>query len=319
MKFKDKPILIIGQSPIALRHYDILKKKYSNEVFFLDKKKNILKKNNNNNNYSIVKKLSSETFYLIVICTPSSYHLDYLKKLYKKAEYLFVEKPFAHSFELANNFFKNIKKKKKLNIFIGYNLKFLDSLNKFKDLISKNFFGEIFYVSCTVGKSLYLWRDANINFAASKKKLGGGCLLELSHEIDYLLWIFGDLKFINRYFNPKKRLGFDSDENVFVNLESLSPNYKKIPINLTMDIIRRDFKRECEVICEYGTIKIDLVKNLIYLKNDKKIKKFEFVKDDLNSSYKKQWDHYLSLKKINTYSNLSSALKVLKLIEQIKK
>jgi predicted dehydrogenase len=316
MKFKNKPILIIGKSPIALRHYDILKKKYTNEIFFLDKKKNILKKNNNN--YSIVKKLSNEFFFLVVICTPSIYHLGYVKKLCKKTDYLFVEKPFAHSFKLANNFFKNIKKEKKLNICIGYNLKFLASLIKFKELIQKKIFGEIFYVSCAVGKSLYLWRDSNINFAASKKKMGGGCLLELSHEIDYLLWIFGDLKFINRYFNPKKRLGFDSDENVFVNLETLSPNFRKIPINLAMDIIRRDFKRECEVVCEYGTIKIDLVTNLIYLKNEKKIIKLKFIKNDLNSSYKKQWHHYLSLKKFNTNNNLSSALKVLKLVDQIK-
>lgn len=317
MKLKNRLILIIGKSPIALRHYDILKKNIQIKFFFWIKK-NILKKNNNNN-YSVVKKLSNEIFYLVVICTPSSYHLSYLKKLRKKTKYLFVEKPIAHSFKLANNFFKNIKKEEKLNIFIGYNLKFLDFFNKFKELIRKKIFGEIFYVSCTVGKSLYLWRKSNINFAASKNKLGGGCLLELSHEIDYLIWIFGDLKFINRYFNPKKRLGFDTDENVFINLETLSPNFRKIPINLTMDIIRRDFKRECEVVCEHGTIIIDLVKNFIHLKNDKKIKKFKFIKNDLNSSYKKQWDYYLSSKKFNTNDNLSSALKVLKLVDQIKK
>ena len=28
--------------------------------------------------------------------------------------------------------------------------------------------------------------------SSSKKSLGGGVLQDLSHEIDYILWIFGD-------------------------------------------------------------------------------------------------------------------------------
>ena len=43
------------------------------------------------------------------------------------------------------------------------------------------------------------WRKNIVysNSNSAKKKYGGGVLLELSHELDYLQWIFSSVKKIN--------------------------------------------------------------------------------------------------------------------------
>jgi predicted dehydrogenase len=73
----------------------------------------------------------------------------------------------------------------------GYNLRFSYSLKRFNELIKKKIVGKILSVRCEVGQYLPDWRP-NKDFrktVSANKRLGGGVLLELSHEIDYLRWI----------------------------------------------------------------------------------------------------------------------------------
>ena len=186
-------------------------------------------------------------------------------------------------------------------------------LKKFKELIEKKVLGEIFFVECVVGKSLNLWRKGNLDFACTKNKTGGGVLLELSHEFDYLNWLFGNLNVINKYINPKKFFKFNIEQNVFITLKS-----SKFPISLSMDIIRCYPERICKVICKNGIILMDLVKKKIIIKNKKSIKQIKFSNNDLNLSYKKQIDNLLS-KKVDSLKNIKEAIDILKIIDDIKK
>ena len=69
-----------------------------------------------------------------------------------------------------------------------------------------------------------------------KKKFGGGVLLELSHEIDYLLWIFKKIK-INYSLNRKvSKLQINTDDILILNC--ITP--KKTIINLTINFFFKD-------------------------------------------------------------------------------
>ena len=45
-----------------------------------------------------------------------------------------------------------------------------------------------------------------------KKKLGGGILLELSHEFDYLKWIFKEIKILHSFNKRVSRLQIETDD-----------------------------------------------------------------------------------------------------------
>ena len=310
----DDSIFIVGKSDIALRHYNILRRVYKKKIYFIAQNKILMERKNRTFISTKIKFLKKFKPFMVIISSPSNSHLDYLKIYFNRVKFILVEKPLSNNFKLAQNFYKSIKLKKiKSNILVGYNMRHMQILKKFKELIDKKVLGEIFFVECIVGKSLKLWRKGNLNFACTKPDTGGGVLLELSHELDYLNWIFGNLKVINKYINPKKFFKFNIEQNVFLTLKS-----KNFPISISMDLVRTHPERICKVICKNGIIFMDLIKNRIIIKKNKKITYLNFLNNDLNISYKKQINK-LIFKKNNSLKNIQEAIEVLKIIDDIKR
>jgi CMP-N,N'-diacetyllegionaminic acid synthase len=97
---------------------------------------------------------------------------------------ILVEKPLFHKY-------KNISLKKN-KIFVNYNLRFNPVISFLRKIKNKNSF-----YSANLSCSSYLpdWRK-NRNYIqtySAKKVMGGGVLLDLSHEIDYIQSIFGKI------------------------------------------------------------------------------------------------------------------------------
>jgi predicted dehydrogenase len=313
INFNDS-IFIIGKSDIALRHYNLIKQVCKKKIYFISQNKILMEKKKRNFISTKIKFSKNFKPFMAIISSPSNSHLNYLKIFLNKAKFILIEKPLSNNLKSAQNFYKNIKLKKiKSKILVGYNMRHMQILKKFKDLIKKKVLGEIFFVECTVGKSLNLWRKGKLNFACTKVKTGGGALLELSHELDYLNWIFGNLKVINKFINPKKFFKFNVEQNVFITLKS-----NNFPISITMDLVREYPERICKVICKNGTIFMDLIKNKIIIKNKKNISHLKFSNNDLDLSYKKQINHLL-LKKNNSLKSIQEAIDVLKIIDEIKR
>ncbi len=307
-------IFIIGKSDIALRHYNLIKQVYKKKIYFISQNKILMEKKKRNFISTKIKFSKNFKPFMVIISSPSNSHLYYLKIFLNKAKFILIEKPLSNNFKSAQIFYNNVKLKTiKSKILVGYNMRHMQILKKFKELIEKKVLGEIFFVECIVGKSLKLWRKGNLNFACTKNKTGGGVLLELSHELDYLNWIFGNLKVINSFINPKKFFKFNVEQNVFITLKA-----RNFPISIGMDLIREYPERICKVICKNGTIIMDLIENKIIIRNKTKISYLKFSNNDLNLSYKKQIN-YLLLKKNDSLKNIREAIRVLKLIDEIKR
>ena len=84
---------------------------------------------------------------------------------------------------------------------VGYNLRCFPSLSRFRDLIHEDLFGKPLSVRCEIGQYLPDWRPTSDYRAgvSARSDLGGGALMELSHEIDYLSWIFGDVEWVSSW------------------------------------------------------------------------------------------------------------------------
>ena len=62
---------------------------------------------------------------------------------------------------------------------------------------------------------LPFWRKINYSKSVSaKKRLGGGIVLEMSHELDYLNWIFGDLNILSSFNKKISNLKIDTDDTL---------------------------------------------------------------------------------------------------------
>lgn len=310
-----KIILIIGKSQIALRHYSILKKKKFFSFYFQDKENRIWIYYKEK--FLIYKKkINLNNLYFVLICSPSNTHIHYLEKYINYSKFIFIEKPFSNNLISTKKFIRFLPKYKNLKkIFIGYNLRYSDSLIKFKKLIDSNTYGKLLYVTCQVGRSLDQWRNKNLKLAASDKKKGGGVILELSHEIDYLNWIFGPIKHVYSKINDLKKFNLDVEESYFAIFKS----YNKSLISLSVDMVRLDEKRFCEAIYENATIRVDLIKGTVQIIKRKILYTYRFNRD-LDNSYKNMWYNYLKNNVNNkTISTIKDSLKILGLIDTIKK
>ena len=323
-KDKINRILIIGKGEIAKRHYKILKELIPNAKikFLIRKRKNKIFSSKYLYSLDEVKKFMPE---LGVIANPSSKHIKISEKLIDlDIKYLFIEKPISNYFDNAKKFVSKCNKKN-INLFVGYNLKFTNSLIKIKKLIDNKILKNIFLVTIETGFNLKNWRKKKnyIDSVSSQKKLGGGVLLELSHEIDYLHWLFGKFEKIDAYFSKLSLLKLDVED--FVNLRvffNKKFSKKKLFATLNIDFFRNDKVRKMTIISEKETLKWDGIKGEVKIYNEE-TKKWKYLYknyNDLNESYIRQWKYFLECIKKN-FKNSSSkeSLDTIRYINSIKK
>jgi predicted dehydrogenase len=135
---------------------------------------------------------------IAVVAGPAPFHIDIAEALAFAGTHLLIEKPLSSSLDNVAKLLETCRKQRVI-LLTGYNLRFLPSLQKFRELLSEGILGELLSVRCEVGQYLPSWRpddDYRIGVSA-RRDLGGGVLLELSHELDYLRWIFGEVEWVS--------------------------------------------------------------------------------------------------------------------------
>ena len=191
-----------------------------------------------------------------VIANPATFHLKTAHSLAEAGIHLLIEKPLSDSVDGISELIKACKVGN-TTLATGYNLRFLPSLQYFRETIGSRIIGEIFSVRCEVGQYLPTWRISSDyrQGVSAKKALGGGVLLELSHEIDYLRWIFGDVEWVRATLGKQSNLEIDVEDTAFLTI-GFMPNSdgKQILSTLNLDFIRHDHTRLCTAIGEKGSL-----------------------------------------------------------------
>ena len=200
---------------------------------------------------TIAAALKSEKFQYVVIANETEKHYDTLDALKKGlfGEFVLVEKPLFFN---PKDFQRGSIKK----IFVGYNLRFHPLIQKLRRAVREE---KCLSAQVYVGKYLPKWRpqtDYRAGYSA-RKSAGGGVLRDLSHEIDYLLWIFGAWTKVSAIGGHFSHLEIDSDD-VFALLFAT----EKCPaITLQLNYVDRANRREIIVNTDKHTYGVDLVRN----------------------------------------------------------
>lgn len=302
-----KKVLLIGYGSIG--------KKHSINLMELKIKPCILTKYPDNANVIFLKdinEIKNEKFDYCIIASPTARHLDDLKKclaLPNKPKNILIEKPLE-SLYLKGNEIKNIAEEYSLNIFIAYNLRFLGAfniINKFVKEQKKN----IRIVEVVAGQDLKEWRlfkDYAQSYSAHRGQ-GGGVDLDLSHEIDYTLWLFGnDFRDKVMYRNKISDLKIDSPD-VF----KLVLDYHRFIVDITLDYIRKPKERYIKIICENEEkLYYDFVTNMLELDG-----KAMALTDNTDQSYKEMLKAFLDIDEKNKSKlcSLKEGLNILKVLE----
>ncbi|RPF75009.1 MAG: gfo/Idh/MocA family oxidoreductase [Rickettsiales bacterium TMED289] len=314
--------LVVGTGNIAKRHISNLKKLFQNAtVGNISSTEKKIKNSEADIVYESLLEAKNKVKNFVIIASPSSHHLIIALPFMKKNIPLLIEKPISNKFKVNKSIEKYLLKNESI-IDVGYNFRFNDCLNKFKEIIDKKkLIGNFYSVIAEVGQFLPDWRE-NIDYKKSvtaNRNLGGGVLLELSHELDYLSWIFG--KFDNVYCKSSNSglLEIDVEDNI----DAILSTKNNQTINLHMDFLQRAMKRKCTVHGEKGTITLDLIKNnIIFNGPNNEVKTiYEKLDYDKNEMYLNMILYFDEVRKKikKPMIGVKNAFNTVNLIEQMKK
>jgi len=265
-------ILIVGLGSIGLRHLRLARQLLPQaEIKILRHQETRVVPEFSNGCVSTIVEALEFSPQVAVIANPATFHLEVASPLAEAGVHLLIEKPLSDSLEGISELIQTCIAGK-IVLATGYNLRFLPSLQYFREILGKGIIGEILSVRCEVGQYLPTWRPSSDyrQGVSAKKTLGGGALLELSHELDYLRWIFGEVEWVRATLSKQSALEIDVEDSAFLTI-GFVPNADGIQIlsTINLDFVRHDHTRICTVIGENGSLTWDGVTGqvMIYKKD----------------------------------------------------
>lgn len=122
----------------------------------------------------------------VIICTPHSEVMNILQKVSLHKPRILLEKPMGRNISEAKEI---IKLTKDSELSVGFNYRFMDGIEKLKEILVRNDIGEVNSVRLDLGHGGSP-EDAN-SWKLDKELAGGGSLLDPGiHLIDLILYLF---------------------------------------------------------------------------------------------------------------------------------
>lgn len=291
-------ILIIGGGSIGQRHLKNLRKFGIKEIGVVDVKEKRLREIKERYGVKVYRDLKialQEKFDGILICTPPSFHTELAKKLIKYNTPLFIEKPLSHKLSGIDSLVTQAKKRN-IPVLIGYNLHFHPGIILVKKFIKENKIGRLLSIRIDAGQYLPDWhprQDYRKSYTA-RKDLGGGIILDGSHEIDYLCWFLDNMKPIEIFCLADKisDLEVETEDTAEILLKFNTGTIA----NIHLDFTQRVYSRSCKLIGAEGTIIWDYPekKVKVYTARNKKWQIFN-LKFKPNDMYVEEMKHFLKV------------------------
>jgi len=252
-----------------------------------------------------------------IVASPATSHVWFASALLALGIRVLVEKPVAENVTEAMRLSSVVDQRRDGLLYIAYCIRFLASATIVRDLIGSSKLGTLYNVFINVGQYLPLWRPgiSYKNSVSAKKELGGGVLLELSHEIDYARWLFGDLEVKHSCVRNTDELGLDVETIADIVLTAKDNLY----VHVHMDCLQKKTSRTCEIIAEFGTLKWNLIEDSVKLyRGDEQIIIYEPSQVDGNEKYMNLLKVFERDELDDRLGTFSDGVKILSIIEEVK-
>ena len=291
-------VLVVGLGSIGKRHLRILQDLMPiADIRVLRHRESSDITDITNGCFSTIEEATAFLPQIAVVANPAPFHINIAMDLVSVGCHLLIEKPISVD---TNGIIELIDAARNNNALIqlGYNLRFHTSLVHFRSLIHKGEIGRVLSVRSEIGQYLPTWRpDSDYRSGVSaRKELGGGVLLELSHELDYLRWIFGEVTKVSAILCKQSDLEIDVEDSAFITLQFASSKDEPGPVvSLCMDFVRHDTARTCVVIGSLGTLRWKALDGKVeYWKEGstewETVFHHQYQRDD---TYRSEWKHFI--------------------------
>ena len=179
----------------------------------------------------------------LIVANPTSLHLEVAIPAAKAGCNILMEKPVSHSLDRVDELETALQHEGR-QCMVGFQFRFHPGLRKVKSWMEAGLIGEPLSVRAHWGEYLpgwHPWEDYTQGYAA-RPELGGGVVLTLSHPLDYLRWLLGEVDSLWA-FTSHQGLGMPVEDTAEIGLRftagclgSLHLDYNQRPPSHTLEI-----------------------------------------------------------------------------------
>jgi len=295
-------VLVIGYGSIGARHAGILASMSQvDEVYVLSSQEYTPYKT-----IRSMKEIKEIDPDYIVVASNTSNHFEelcYLENSFRD-KIILVEKPLFrqyHDLNIQNN-----------SVWVGYNLRFHPLIQ----LIKKKTDGkDLWHIQVFCGSYLPEWRPGRDyrDTSSSKRESGGGVLLDLSHELDYVQWLAGGIT--PEFVRHEKVSDLEIETEDLMLLTGRMEN--RASIHITLNYFTRKAVRQIIIDGKGISIQADLIAKTATFHEDGEA--FDYTWPDLsgNASYEAEHEALLSGNASNACT-YEEGLETMRLIDTIR-
>ena len=248
-----------------------------------------------------------------IVANATSGHITALQELLTFGVPVFVEKPLARSPHEAGRIVE-LAKRSGQPVLVGYCLRFHPAVKRLTDLVVGGGLGSPVQCTAIVGQHIEDWRtQAPESTVSLSAQLGGGALLELSHEIDLALTLMGQVLKTEGFTSTPSRYEVDV-------AASLSMLHEQAVSSVSMNMLQRPAQRTFTVVATEGTVSADLITGEIAISGPDGQTTHESV-EPASVMYLEQMRHFIGCATGDEHpvSDLWSAIAVLECIESVRR
>jgi predicted dehydrogenase len=197
---------------------------------------------------------------VVFVCSPPVFHVAQALQAVAVGAHVFIEKPLSDRSAGVGELIQQTKSAGRV-VQVGYNLRFHPGLRKLKALLEEGAIGRVLWARLEAAQYLPDWRpwqDYTQSYTA-RRQLGGGILLDGSHEIDYALWFFGEPSEVLCLSGKVSRLSVDVEDCATVLLRFASG----AQADIHLDFVQRCYARSCKIVGEMGTLQWDFTQRTV--------------------------------------------------------
>jgi len=247
-------ILVVGCGSIGERHIRNLQSLFAGEILVHDtdiKRLAFIKEKYQVRTYANLDDALKRHVDAFIIAVPPALHIPFALKGVEHGAHLFIEKPISHKLEGVDTLLEQAKTKG-LVVFVGYNFRFHPGLRLVKELLDDGKIGKVLSARMEAGQYLpdwHPWQDYREMYTV-RKEIGGGIILDSSHELDYTRWLLGEVREVCCFAGKLSSLEVETEDTAEIILKFESGAIAGVHL----DFVQRGYSRSCKLIGEEGTI-----------------------------------------------------------------
>ena len=255
----------------------------------------------------------------VIIANPTALHLDVAIPAAKVGCSILMEKPISNDLDRIDELTAALEAGGG-RLLMGFQFRFHPGLKAVRRLLDEKAIGRALFVRAHWGEYLpgwHPWEDYRKSYSA-RSDLGGGVVLTLCHPLDYLRWLFGEVKKVSAVSGKISDLEIDVEDFAEIGLEFENNVHASVHLNY----FQRPAVHDLEILGTQGTIRWDNADGAVsYYQADTGNWQTIPAPDgfDRNDLFLDETRHFISVvkKEVEPVCNLMDGIQDLKLVQSV--